>query len=115
MTNLHSTFTVGPLLIEAFRECQRLTMRDMDHKTIFELLASAGEELGELSRELKIAHKTFGNSHKKPDEGTKAESVDLAIVALAIFYAEGGTHDELVELMCKKLAKWNENASKSSR
>jgi hypothetical protein len=110
MTNLHSTFTVGPMLIEAFRETQRLTIRDMQHKTIFELLASGGEELGELSRELKIEHRTFGNAHKKPDEGPKAEAVDLAIVALAIFYAEGGTHDEFAELMFKKLKKWDSNA-----
>lgn len=83
-----------------------LTKRDLEHKTIFELLASAGEELGELARELKIAHKTYGNTYKTPDEGPKAEAVDLLICALSIFYGEGGTDSELIDLLHKKLNKW---------
>ena len=78
----------------------------MQHKSIFELLASATEELGEFSRELKIEAGTYGNGHKKPDEGTISEAVDMAICALALFYAQGGTNEQLYILMNKKLDKW---------
>lgn len=91
------------------RICE-LTLKDLQNKTVFELLASASEELGELSRELKIAHRTHGNSDKVADEGPRAEATDLAICALALYYAEGGTVEELEALLHNKLNKWQKRA-----
>lgn len=67
---------------------EELTKIDIQNKTLIELLACPAEELGELARELKIEFKTFGNSYKKPDEGSKAESCDLFIGAACMFFAE---------------------------
>ena len=65
----------------------RLTVIDLENKSHFELLASTTEELGELSRELKIHYKTYGNTYKKPDEGPKTEAIDLMICAYCHYYA----------------------------
>jgi len=74
--------------------------------SMFALLAGAGEELGELSREVTIK---YGDTYKQSDEGVKAEAVDLTIAALCLFFAEGGTKEELIEIMAKKNAKWLKN------
>ena len=95
---------------EVFDRIRRLTNIDLQNKTVFEILASAGEELGEFSRELKIEEGSFGNAHKEPDsDGTKGEAVDMVIMALALFSARGGTPIELVEYMGKKIDKWESN------
>lgn len=73
---------------------EALTKIDIKHKTLIELLACPAEELGELARELKIEFKTFGNSYKKPDEGSKAESCDLFIGAACMFFATEVTKEE---------------------
>src|ERR1041385_1769013 len=85
---------------------ESLTATDMKNKSVFELLASLSEELGELSRELKIENKTFGNTYKELDEGSLGESVDMVIASLAMYYACGGKSEELPELMKSKLDKW---------
>jgi hypothetical protein len=94
-----------------FKFVEELTHIDCSKKTIFELMTSTSEELGELSREILIEEKSFGNNYKSVDEGSKAESVDLTICALAIFFARGGTVDEFVEIANKKLSKWEGNQS----
>ena len=65
---------------------RQLTQIDLQHKCGDELLASTAEELGELSRELKIEFKTFGNTYKEPDEGSKAETCDLYICGMCMYY-----------------------------
>ena len=40
-----------------------LTQRDLGKKTLAELFASTSEEIGELSRELKIQYKTYIFTH----------------------------------------------------
>lgn len=96
-------------LEKVFELIEELTHVDCKNKTIFELLGSTTEELGELSRELLIEEKSFGNNYKTVDEGSKAESIDLSICALAIFFARGGTKKEFIEIANKKLAKWKSN------
>ena len=59
------------------RTCE-LSIADLQHKDIFQLFASAAEELGEVSRELLVERSVFGNTYIRSDEGSKAESVDLA-------------------------------------
>ena len=100
-----------PELPEVFNLIRHLTNIDMAHKSVFELLASTAEELGELARELSIEEASYGNTYKKGDEGTKAEAIDLAICAIAMFYARGGTLEEFAETATKKLAKWANNQS----
>ncbi len=86
-----------------------LAARDLRHKGVFELLASASEELGELSRELLIEESVYGNAYKSGDEGSKAEAIDLAICALAIYFGRGGSGGELATTLHKKLDKWQAN------
>ncbi len=104
-------------LEKTFKFVEKLTQIDRSKKTIFELMTSTSEELGELSREILVEEKSFGNNYKSVDEGSKAESVDLTICALAVFFARGGTIDEFVEIANKKLSKWekNQKADKSSK
>ena len=88
------------------RRIEELTGIDLQNKSIFELYASLCEEVGELSRELKIEERSFGNAHKAPDEGSEIESVDVAICALALYFARGGKIEDLEEVMSSKLDKW---------
>lgn len=99
-------------LKKALQKTKKLTQIDIKNKSIFELTMSAVEELGEFSRELKIEEKTFGNTYKKPDEGTKKEAVDLVISALALYFARGGKISELATNMKEKLKKWEDNTHK---
>ncbi len=94
-------------LVGTLDRIQALAAADLRQKSIFELFASAAEELGELSRELLIEEKTFGNTYKQGDEGNRAEAVDLAICALAIYYGRGGSHVELDQLLKRKIDKWD--------
>jgi NTP pyrophosphatase (non-canonical NTP hydrolase) len=66
-----------------------LTSDDLQYKTPIQLAASAIEEIGELTREIKIEEKIPGNAHKQPDEGSKAETVDLFICAICLACTHG--------------------------
>lgn len=106
------------LILERVRH---LTNRDLVHKSMPDLVLSANEELGEFSRELKIANKIFGNSHKEPSEdGTIGEAVDVIIMALALYYGSSFRNnsdatDNLSSLVLKKLDKWENNQEKEIR
>lgn len=91
---------------QTIRRINKLTRVDLEKKTIFELLASATEEVGEFSRELKIEEKTFGNTYKEPDEGTQWEAVDIAIMGICLFLARGGDPATLDDMVNIKLDKW---------
>ena len=71
-----------PRFEEVIKRINKLTDEDMKQKTPIQLYLSAVEELGELTREIKIEEKVPGNAHKQPDEGSKAEAVDLFICAV---------------------------------
>ena len=101
-------------LEEIFEFVEKLTLIDRSRKTIFELLTSTAEELGELSRELLIEEQSFGNNYKSVDEGSRAEAIDLTICALAIFFARGGTAEQFMEIAYKKLSKWERNQNAES-
>ena len=79
-------------------------------KTDFELLSSMMEEVGELSRDLKIEEKIVGNTYKTLEEGSIIESVDVLITALAMYFARGGNISELEYIMNKKIDKWERNS-----
>lgn len=72
---------------ETLNRIRFLTERDMQHKSLLELHASTNEELGELSRELKIQYKIFGNEYKTKDEGVASEAVDCLICGYCMSFA----------------------------
>ena len=98
----------------AFLErCRQLSIDDLSHtKTIFHFLASMNCELGEFAGELKIEDKVPGHGHRKVEEGTLGEGVDVVICALALYFGRGGTVEHLVEYGHKKLTKWEGNVGK---
>lgn len=101
-------------LVGAVHRIDELTKIDMQHKTKSELLQSAVEELGELARELNIEGRVFGNTYKEAGaDGTQMESVDLAICALALYFACGGDAQFLGERINAKLDKWEEKQNES--
>lgn len=75
------------------------------------VLASITEEVGELAREIEIAH---GISYKEsgPD-GVIGEALDMIASGLDVIYLERPdiTERELVELVRPKMKKWIENAT----
>lgn len=91
-----------------------LTERDLEHKSMAEIVLSAAEEFGEFCRELKIEEGVFGNSHKQagPD-GTVGEAIDMAIMAFALYYATHANPEQataqILERMTVKLDKWDAN------
>lgn len=102
-------------LNEILEFVEELTKIDMSNKSIFELFTATAEELGELAREIAIKEHSFGNTYKKQDEGPKGESVDLAICALAVFFAYKGTTEEFCKTAVKKLKKWQKNQKNASK
>lgn len=73
-----------------------LTQRDLGKKSLMELFASTTEEIGELSRELKIQYKTFGNQNKIKDEGVAGEAIDCLICGYCIGYAVTNSNEPIV-------------------
>lgn len=77
---------------DILRRIRRLTKLDLEKKTLDELQASTIEEIGELSREIKIEEKVAGNTYKQLDEGSAGEAVDVAICGLCMYFSDlGGT------------------------
>jgi hypothetical protein len=85
---------------------QAATLEELKHNTPQDLFLSAGEELGEVAKEMVIEQKVYGHDHKKPDEGVAGESVDLAICALALYYSTGGTTENFIRYAHNKMDKW---------
>ena len=101
-------------LITELERLKTLAEIDCKHKTIFEAFASLGSEVGELGQELLTEEGSFGNTHREVDEGSQIESVDVMICAMHIYFASGGTIENLHTIMGKKLTKWESCQTKSS-
>lgn len=92
---------------EVLLNIKSLTEIDLEHKSVFELLASMNEEVGEFSRELKIEERTYGNEYKKAgNEDSRDEAVDMVICALSLYFARNGSIEDLGAIINKKLDKW---------
>jgi NTP pyrophosphatase (non-canonical NTP hydrolase) len=94
---------------EVLNKVKELTSTDLDHKSIFALLAKLVEESGEFARELQIEEGVFGNTHKALDEGTIGESIDILVMGLVLYFARNRSKTnikDLPDLLKKKLAKW---------
>lgn len=75
-------------------------------KSILERFLKLSEECGELAEEILIERKASGFQHKSSTDGILGESVDVLLVAFSIFFKNGGSIEELNELIEKKAAKW---------
>ena len=95
---------------EFLEETRRITLADMakGHGRDY-LLRNTTEELGEYCAAVTVDE---GIKKKVLKETPRQESVDLIICALSLFYAEGGTDEELASYGLTKLKKWEERLLK---
>jgi NTP pyrophosphatase (non-canonical NTP hydrolase) len=75
----------------------------MEMDSIFQLLSSATEELGELS--VAVRHES-GYRDKVLKEPAFIEAIDLMICAINMYFATGGKIADLTLIMESKLDKW---------
>ena len=94
------------LLYDFLLRTATITDRDLNKNHSEDLLfANTVEELGEYA-----AAKTVekGVKKKKLKESSLIESVDLVICSLSLFFANGGTLEDLAKIGQEKLNKWEE-------
>lgn len=78
-----------------------------ESKTQAERLMKLMEESGELAVEIGIRQNISGFKHKQEGkDGVKGEAVDILLVALSIFFKDGGTVEDLSALALKKCERW---------
>lgn len=93
-------------LLNFVERTKDITLQDLKVNNSVELLVNhAVEELGEFA-----AANTVENGYKKKElkESAKVEAVDLVICALSLFFAKGGTVEELSVIGQEKLSKWEQ-------
>ena len=92
-----------------FSKIKTLTQKQLKDPTEnkYTILAHTCEELGEVSRAMCIEDSSRLKKHKQLDEPAKSECVDLAICAISLFFANGGTHKEFELIAFNKLNKWD--------
>ncbi len=87
------------------QEIQKLSLSEK--KNLLERTIKLQEETGELAEQVLIASKSSGSQYKKSTKNAlKCEAVDVTLVALSIFFLEGGTPAELKKAIQTKMAKW---------
>lgn len=91
---------------EFLEETRKITLADLatGHGRDY-LLRNTTEELGEYCAAITISE---GMKNKPLKETPRQEAVDLIICALSLFYAEGGTDEELATYGMVKLKKWSD-------
>ena len=86
-------------------EIEKLSLAEK--KSLLERTVKLQEEAGELAEQVLIASKASGSQYKKSQRNAiKQEAVDVTLVALSIFFLEGGTPSELSKIVKSKAAKW---------
>jgi len=84
---------------------QKLSLEEK--KNILERTIKLQEETGELAEQVLIAQQSSGSQYKtSTKEAIKEEAADVILVALSIFFLEGGTPQELDRVIDAKAAKW---------
>ena len=97
---------IGPDLFDFLQRVASITSADLNKNHSIDLLfANTVEELGEYA-----AAKTVekGVKNKKLKESSTVEAVDLIICSLSLFFASGGTLQDLCKIGQEKLNKWEE-------
>lgn len=92
---------------EVLNKIQELTIKESEHQDVFTLLAKTAEEMGELATAVLAEKKSFG-CNKILSESANYEAVDLAIMAFCVYFANGGSLEDLEPKFQKKLSKWEE-------
>jgi NTP pyrophosphatase (non-canonical NTP hydrolase) len=76
-------------------------------KTIEQRMLKLAEESGELAKEILIERKASGSKHKEPGkDGILGESIDVMLVVFSIYFASGGTLEDLSSRLETKSSKW---------
>lgn len=93
---------------------ERIRLLTEAHKTLpsyydGELFFNTVEEIGEYAEAKRIEQ---GKKDKPLIEPSRNEAVDTLICAAALFFNEGGTVQELSELIDKKCVKWSSNIAR---
>lgn len=84
-----------------------------EKKSLLEKTVKLQEESGELAEAVLSFRGASGSLYKqKKQESIQEEAVDVLLVAISIFFSEGGTMDELSNLLHKKAGKWEKFQSK---
>jgi NTP pyrophosphatase (non-canonical NTP hydrolase) len=102
--------TSPPDLIYTFLDdVKAATLADLaKNQDVNLLFKNLVEEVGEFAKALTVEQ---GLKKKHIDESSMHEAVDVVICALALFYARGGTNEELSRYGLKKLVKWKERVA----
>jgi NTP pyrophosphatase (non-canonical NTP hydrolase) len=87
------------------QKIQKLSLEEK--KSLLERTIKLQEEVGELAQQVLIQTGSSGSHHKKAQtSGIQEEAVDVTLVALSIFFLEGGTPLELEKIVEAKMGKW---------
>lgn len=93
---------------------ENLTTIQMNYEDSYKILAHLVEEVGECSGAMCIEDGGIGKDYKElPKESSIEEAVDIAVTGISLFYARGGTKEQFLEVIERKLGKWEKNQSKS--
>jgi NTP pyrophosphatase (non-canonical NTP hydrolase) len=87
------------------KKIEELSIKEKSRQGIFQLLAKSAEELGELSTAILTETSSFG-CDKELSESANYEAVDLAIMALCIYFTNDGKLEDLEKMFSEKLSKW---------
>jgi hypothetical protein len=97
---------IGLELFEFLYRVALITQSDLDKNHSVDLLfANTVEELGEYAAARTVEK---GVKKKKLKESSTVEAVDLIICSLSLFFANGGTMEDLCNIGQEKLNKWEE-------
>lgn len=92
------------------KRIEDLTTIQMEHEDSYKILAHLVEELGECSGAMCIEDGGIGKDYKElPKESSIIEAVDITVTGISLFYARGGTKEQFLEVIEKKLGKWEKN------
>jgi NTP pyrophosphatase (non-canonical NTP hydrolase) len=87
------------------KQIQQLSVSEK--KNLLERTIKLQEETGELAEQVLIAQNSSGSQYKETTkDAIKIEAADVMLVALSIFFLEGGTSEELEAILGEKAAKW---------
>lgn len=84
-----------------------------EKKNLLERAVKLQEEVGELAECILGTVGSSGTQYKKKQRKLlQEEAIDVILVALDIFFAEGGTEDTLQKMLSRKTDKWKKHQSK---
>ena len=72
----------------------------------WDILAAINGELGEFCKAVRVEDRDPLYKHKKVDESSRVEMIDVILCCIEMYIARGGTLEELREKAPVKLAKW---------